>query len=306
MANLTDRAANRGQLLIIAAVGLAILLVVMALALNTAVFGGVHVAGTDASLHEERAALEYQDAIERGVGGIFPSLRSTGDYDELEAVLDQEVANVSGPVDRQFTNDGVATSTSAEPLFETSVAHNDSTREFTNKTGDSDWALAENVSNVTSYEMEIFEDNLAQVNECATEDACFTLEVNGDWQMSVNSTSNNIFIIVNGNPECSTSNESIQIDLVEGTGDGDCEFPAFTEEPYSQYTIEYTNADNSSGTYNLTVDGELDDEDFYDAGSGASPRLAAELVGADVTIEYRSATLHYTNEVRVWRGDEDE
>ena len=311
MADLSDRSADRAQLLIIAGVGLALLLVVMALALNTAVFGGVHVASTDDSVQEERAALEYQDAVERGVAGVFPALPETGDYDILSSALAREVANVTELTDRHYADDGVATRTTAEPLFESSVVHDNSEQVFENAQDESEWTVAEGVTNVSRYEMELDRNDLAHTSDCAARDECFNVTVTGDdgtWRMATWETGNKTVVQFqddDSTDRCESEADPLHIDLANGSTEAceDDEFDTFTDVLTGPYNITYTSSDNASGTYNLTVDGVLDDADFHEDG-GDSPFLGAELVGAEVTVEYRTANLHYRNEIRLMRGED--
>ena len=311
MADLSDRSTDRAQLLIIAGVGLALLLVVMAMTLNTAVYGGVHVASTDDSLQEERAAMEYQDAVERGVGGVLPRLSETGEYPDLEAELDAAVLNVTEMVDRLYADDGVATKTSAEPIFETAVNHSNASRNFTNKGHEeTDWIVADNVNKVGEYNMTIHEDELADRGQCASKDECFNITVNGgDWDMAAWNQSDDIYVEITaeGEKEMFSCHEpQATFDFVNGNISG-CEnetFTTFTDVLDTDYQIRYTGANYVTGTYTLNVDGELDDSDFYESDSGKSPRIVAELVAADVTVEYRTANLHYSNEFRIKRGED--
>ena len=309
MADLSDRSADRAQLLIIAGVGLAILLVLMALALNTAVYGGVHVAWTDDSLQEERTAIEYQDGIERGLVEVLPEVPEIGNPGELEESLAREVANLTELVDRQFVNDGVATRTYvSQPFFQSSVTHTDEGRNFTNKDyRDTSWIVANDVENVTTFEMDIHEDELAHPGDCNARDECFNIVINdGEWNMSIWEQGGNITISVNDGEHYSCDTEIATIDLVNGKSE-ECteeDFTKFTDEVTEPYTIEYTDAGNVTGTYNLTVDGALDEDNFHRYESDDSPRLAAELVGVEVTVEYRTANLHYRNEIRLMRGED--
>lgn len=311
-----DTARSRGQLLIITALSLAVLLSLLTLALNTAVFGGVHVAQADDSLSEERGAVQYRNAVRRGVGDLLPAANER--YAEYEA-LEGTVANWSGLARGAYARDAVATNASmTRASFETRIVQNASGN-FTDQSGNTSWTVAGNVSEASGYEMNVSDQGLATGN-CTGDGGCFGLTVEGangnSWRMFVHDDDENIDLTVEtaaGTTEsCGTADSSASINVTDGTFEG-CSFTSFRDDPDVDppYTLRYTDANNVRGTYNLTVGGrlvpdgeEIENDSRY--GTTGSPRLDARIVATNVTVRYRSTSLDYRTEIRIVPGEGDD
>lgn len=315
------RRANRGQLLVITALALAVMLSLMALTLNTAVFGEVYVAQTDENLRDEREAVQFQAGAQRGVAGLLPAINERYDeYDALENGLEREIANWTGLAKREYAHDAIAANASlAAVSFETLVIQNES-RDFTDQNGSAAWTVAENVSSASGYEMNVSEEALVETSDCAGGSACFALTVDGEnasWRMFVYTTGNTTTAITvkssAGTENCDTTNASVVINVTDGVFDdgGDaCAFTTFLGDAAVDppYTVAYTNANNVSGTYALTVPGRIvtgriADDDRY--GTTGSPRLDPRIAAANVTVRFRSLDLVYVSERRVSPGEAD-
>lgn len=304
---------DRGQLLIITAISLAVLLVLMALALNTAVYGEVHAAGADDDLREERNAVRYEDSVRRGVAGLLPLVdnRTSGGYDAFQANLSRAVANWSRVAGRHDGMDSVTANASlVDARFESLIVHDDGTRVFTNQSGEADWTVADGVEEVDHYEKRIDRERLVNTSDCASQDACFELAVDdGAWNLTAHRTNEKVVIRVDASDDakCETTNTSVTVNLTNGSF-AECDGDSFTpvdEAVDAPFAIRYVNGDNADGTYELRAEGRVDEHHYYDADSGESPRIAHSLDGADVAVTYRSSTLIYRTVIRVDRGEAD-
>lgn len=307
---------DRGQLLIITAISLAVLLVLMALALNTAVYGVIHVGGADDDLREERNAVRYEDSVRRGVAGLIPAVNevTVADYDTLRTNLSRAVANWSRLSGRQESMDGVATNASvADARFETGVVHDNETREFTNRSDATNWTVADNLTGVDRFEMRINRSRLVNTSDCSADGTCFEFLVDGGaWKLTAYRTNQKVVIRVDAtdSAKCETTDPPVGINLTNGSfNHTDCSGKTFTPvdgETTAPYALRYTNADNVNGTYEFRGEGQVDESDYYGSDSGASPRIAPRLTGANVTVTYRSTDLHYETTIRVDPGETDE
>lgn len=318
MADVAGRTGDRGQLILITAVGIAALLVLVALALNTAVVGEIHVSKTDDDLREERVAVEYRDGVRRGVGGALPFVNeTTAEYHELEAAVvddfESEIAAWDELARREYAREGAATNASLNRTYlGTYVVHDNESEPFTDRDGNANWTLAENAPAVVAYRMNLSDDDLAQVDDCASEDhgGCFHLVVDdGAWELSAYENSSKVIVEVDGEKRCETNRSSVPIDITNGSfGVPDCDdgFTTFRETVEAPYTLAYAGGDEASGTYELVVGEELDRDAYHGPETGESPRVAPAVVAADVTLVYRSADLTYRTEIQVAPGESDE
>jgi hypothetical protein len=307
-------------LLLVGAIGLAILLTALALALNTAVYAELHVSETDTGIQEQRGAIQYQESVQRAVAGM---LTSDAGAIESESDLRGNVTawdNLSRPA---YARDGVATNVSVTGVtIENRIVQN-TTRSFEDHSGADDWTVAGNASAVEDYDARFQAAGLAETDDC-TSTACFTLRVedaDGDsWQMAVytdpaNDTVEADVETANGTTtNCVAEASETTVNVTDGTfyeEDGTaCSFVSFTQDDQldSPYTLRYENAHNATGTYNLSVTGDVVGDSIaadsrYDATD--SPRIEPEVVAATVSISYRSADLTYRTEIRVAPGDGD-
>lgn len=308
------RRRDRGQLLLITAISIAVLLVLMALALNTAVYGVIHVGGADDDIREERNAVRYEDSVRRGVGGLIPAVNDAtpAGYDSLRTNLSHAVTDWSRLSGRQESMDGVATNASlVDVRFETGVVHDNESREFTNSSDAADWTVADGFTELDRFEMQVGRPRLVNTTDCSAVGTCFELTADGGaWKLTAYRTNQQVIIRVDATDSatCETTDPPVAVNLTAGRFDhADCSetFTPIDEETAAPHTLQYANADNVNGTYELHGAGRVDESDYYGADSGASPRIAPRLVGANVTVTYRSADLHYRTTIRVAPGETD-
>lgn len=317
MADLTVRSDDRGQLIIVAAVGLAILLTLLTLALNTAVFGGIHAAQTDDSLNEERGVIEYQDGLERGVGGMLAPLnRKYDEYDTLESELNDSVAAWSDLSRSERLREGTAATASLRGVsYETRVVQNESGT-FADRSGDPTWEVAANVSDVRGFEANVTKTGLVDGGGCVDDGSCFTVEVEGAdgnaWRLfAYDDGGVEVFVDpASGANETYAAGAEAELNVTDGTVNGSKEFPSFLEDGglAAPYTVRYANADDVSGTYELTVDGRIVDGSIADDdryGLTGSPRIEARIAAAEVGLRYRSPDLLYETNTTVASGESD-
>lgn len=327
MASVDVRPDDRAQLLIVAAIGIAILLTVLALALNTAVYGGVHVAQTDNSLHEERAALEYQHGVDRAVAGLIAANADTEiDYDDIERDLRRDVDRWNDLTRREYAGDDAVTNASiTDVTFESRIVQdeNQSFAVQSDRSDRSNWTVADDVSTVEAFELGLHNDSLA-TDDCSPGGGdCFTLEIEGDggetWRLFANATADGEGVTItvespDGTTDtCETIESTASVNVTAGTfddGSGPCSFTSFRDGDVDPpYTVQYVNADNVTGAYDLTVSGKVVEESIAEDdryGTTGSPRLEARIHTATVAVEYRSPDLTYRTELRVDGGENDE
>lgn len=307
---------DRGQLLLVGAVFLGVLLVVLATILNAAIYSGTIATDGDA---DGRAAIQYQQDVERGIEGLLADVNQRNDtsYGALHSNLSRGVEDWSALAGRHHAVDHAATNvTIAGVTNGTHIAQTESIRNFTDRTGAADWTLAESVTDVREYRMHVSRSGLYEVDNesCGPSGNCYYAEVgNGSntWRMYVYTTVNDSDVTVEvvnasgGTGVCSTSASSVWINVTEGTvGGEECPALSFAEGVTGPYDLSYANADNVTGTYELVVDAAVDPDPHYDI--DGSPSVSPVIYAATVRLTYRTADVHYRAEVRVIPGDRDD
>ena len=312
---------DRGQILLVSAIGLAILLTALALTLNTAVFAGIHAAEADDTRNAERGAIQYQHSAERAVAGLIAEInQDTETYEILESELAVAIAAWDGLSRSEYARDGQTTNSSLERVkYETRIVQDES-GDFSDHAGDTTWIVADNVSTVRGFEMQVDEEALVETSDCTGSDTCFSLLVEGtdgeSWRLYVYDDEGVHITVESSSGDTETygpAETPAKLNITDGVFDVNGSDEAFTtfldDELEGPYTLTYTNADNVNGTYELTVDGKIV-EDTIEADDRYSvdetPKIEARIVAADVTLRYRSADLTYESEVEVVPGETHE
>lgn len=314
--------AGRGQLLIVGGVALALLLIGLALAMNTAVFAEVHVGQTSGGSGDEESLLRLHDDLDRFLVTITPDgpVNHT-DFDELTENTSRELTVWEEAVAGIAATDGQSVSVTLSRVeFISHIVQNESAS-FEDHQGRTDWTLAANVDRIHRSEMTVQAGALAP--GCNNSQGCFQLDVTGQdgnaWRMNVSEpdTSEDIAVTIelaNGTQESfSTTDSEVNINLTAGTiqdQNGTHSFTSFLDDPGldPSYTIGYTNADNVRGTYNLSVHGKVVDEtiaadDRYDVNE--SPRIDPEIAALIADVDRDTPRLSTTTTLRITNGDRD-
>lgn len=312
MALLNPHRSDRAQLLLVGAIGLALLLVVLAVMLNTAIYTEAISSGA-ASAYDERAAITYVDAVDSGVLGIMMTLNAesngTATQADLKDTFEKDIQEWNEITGAYAARDGVMTDVAVDDIIPGTRIVQDGPRNFSNASGVGEWTLTDDAETIPEFWMNVSADSLhtPENGTCESSDACFEITVTDDngtvhqVYLSQNESENVTVEIqppTHGWDECSTDDAVVEIDFVEGTVDGDrCNAVAAVLDGTPPVTISFENADNVSGTYALTIDGETAPAaDFDETGS---PRTAPAIVGAELTVAYRSSTLTYVGTIEV-------
>lgn len=308
----TGRNASRGQLIVITAIALAVLLVIIAIALNTAVMGGIHAEGAGDTDLEERNAVQYASAVEAGLPGLFVGVNEGNmTYDEREGELEDQLDNWNRVLADSYARDGVRTDIATEDMdiigWETELFHDDDDESFGYVDGDDlDGTLAENVTEVEVFEVTISMDD--------TEPEFTVVDADDkEWKITTEFESGQdeedddeltVTILNDGDEEDSetiTEGEEITINLItEDVEDGELDFDSFVDNDDFEKPFEITIEEGEAltGTYHLRVKGTLDHDvldEFNDPDPDEDdvPWYSANVVGAEVDVSYHSSTVRY-------------
>lgn len=297
---------RRGQLALIAGIVLAVAFVTLALIVNTVIFTentATRDGRNDASdvfTGRQEAELAVADTLGRvndehatSHGALYENLTETVDERGQIVQRDSAAAGVSETIEVVSVEN------------RTDVIHTNSSRNFTDESGDADWTLASDVRAVSHYRMRVQRDALALVSGALDPFRVVVDDGGSTWTMEVanDSTSDQILVTVtdgHGNTDsCAASGEDAWINVTEGTvGGTDCAALDFADGVTTPYSVRYENADNARGRYELGPRDATFDAANYDQADG-SPRTLPQIHSVTVRYRYRSPDLEYDTTIEV-------
>jgi hypothetical protein len=322
---------DRAQLLLVAGLVVAVMIVMLALTLNTVIYAeyratrGSDIAGDD--------ALRFLEATEDGIGGILEA--ANRDHDGSHATLR---ANVTDAVDawgnatgRSVATTGVATHVSKRTLTNgTRMLQTDASRNFTAADGAANWTLAAGVS-ARRFRLAVRNASLATATNATvgSGQGVFHVHLNDQsssrWRAFIyrdpNTNTVNVTVrndaggTVSESEPCSATAEHVLVDITDGTVGGEsCPALSFASALQSPYAITYNETETgggtetAAGTYHLIVDDgsvtRTPGPEFNDA-PGNSPWADAVVYAASYDVVYETARLRYNASVRIAPGEAD-
>ncbi len=296
---------DRGQLLLIGAFGIAVVLLVFAGVLNTVTY--TESLGTEGSEYPtSQEVTGFQEDVRSGIDGIMIRVNNeTGNYSTKATRFTDSAGNWSDATRKEHVSDVTGANVSVSGTSEGSRITQSSSRTLTNASGTGNWTLAESVPDTRRFTLRLNRSSL--VTGSCTNNTCYELvvedSVNNTWNVSVNQS----VVLVEGpdsSGQCAIRDDPVSIDLTGGTVDGrDCAPLTFAEGVSDPYDIRYRNGNDANGTYQLTVNTTVaNDTDYAPDGS---PSVTPAIYDATVRISYRTPRLAYSNSIRVARGEPD-
>ena len=302
---------ERGQLILIAGLTIAVILVALVLLLNTVIYTenlasrGIDAGGMD--------ALEYRLAVIGGVGELLDEEnRQSGNFSEKEIRVEDGIEGIDEALAANRIRQGVLAEVNhssvdtREGIF---VAQNES-QQFLSDENSSSWTLATDVAAVRQFAVEV--DGATTLDASNATDG-FRLNVtdgSDTWSLFVytDEDSGNLTVATTENvdpPVCSVNASainasSVTLDVTGATLAGSpCDDLQWGEGVGQPYTIEIENGSEIEGTYELTVAGEPGDLD----GAGESPFYQEAVYSATMEITYQTSDLHFVTNVRIAPGE---
>ncbi|MDS0300159.1 hypothetical protein NDI76_15540 [Halogeometricum sp. S1BR25-6] len=302
---------DRGQLLLVGAFSLALLVVALAMILN-GVASGEALATDRTDVHDARDVVRFEHSVHRGIGGAVEVLnrRSDGSYADLDAALTDSVGDWDETAARGGAAESVDLSVKLIDWERGTSIEQRGARTFTDANATDTWTLASGVERTRAFEMNVSRANLS--SSCTPE--CFAVVADDGsdaWRASFTQTGSDIDVTVEGptgTKTCSVSGASAVVDLSSGTvADGTCSFPPFADGLAGPYDVVYESGTRADGTYRLVVDanesavtGPSPDR-YDDVGPTTSPAVYA----VTVSVAYQTPQLAYATELRVVPGETD-
>jgi hypothetical protein len=313
--------ADRGQLLLTAAFVMAILFVVLAVSLNTAIYtANLGTRGSDVSDGHHVARL--QDDLQRDATDIL--IRVNADHNQSYASLE---SNLTESVDRwselrarhAAVTGGTVTVSVRDAERWTRIRQTDATRALTNAAGGGNWTLVTDASAIREFEATVAADSLVETTNDTVagllDDGAFHVIVTDDdgdrWRVFLNRKPDGTVSVhvedATGTlrPACESTptNGTVALDVSTATVGGDaCPALSSLANRTSPADVSYGFGSNATGRYSLLVDRDVVGDAAFGL-SGTDPEALPVLYRADLRLEYVTADLQYRNDFTITAGD---
>ncbi|QOS11326.1 uncharacterized protein HfgLR_05915 [Haloferax gibbonsii] len=304
---------DRGQLMLVAALAIAVLLVGLALTLNTAIYTeNLATRTTDTSLD---GAVSHGRTVEAGAGVLLDETnREGGTYAELAGSFDETFGNWSDATATLAAVRGAATNASRVDHVEgTRISQTDAARNFTDGSESTDWTLASDVG-VRGVRFNVSRDSLATSSgsafELVVDDGTNVVEA------EVYRNSTRAFVTVEDaggtRATCSVGADAgdyVTIDVADGRLNGTACDPldAVHTDLDGTVAVSYRNAVQAEGSYELYVNETnatvFDAAKYASAESGSSPVAEQALYAVTVSYVYETGETYVYRELRVAPGE---
>lgn len=312
-------AADRGQMILIGGLTIAVAIVVLALLVNSAIYTqNVATRGIDAGGDE---AIEYRNTVDSAVTSLVVS-----ENNDRERPSATPIANVTvgmEELDRMFAENYLRTGANVDierdaPGYTSNVSegrwivHDNDSRVFTGASGPGNWTPVSGAEGIRSYRMQLNGGSLAStttpgadafrvvVDDGAAEWKLFAYQEAGTTKLAVQNASDPSPTL----DVCSPSTDPT-IDLTNGTVDGsDCAALDFAAGVDAPYDLHYEYPARATGTYefiaNTTAVGDVN----AGAASG-SPYSLEGVYGVEINIVYETSSIRYHAHVSAVPGESD-
>lgn len=310
-----DRSGSRGQLILVAGVGIAVTFVALALVLNTVIYTENLATRQQVDGQE---TIVYERAAEDGVGGLVSQLNyyDYETYKGLHGALNRSASAWANQSMRDRSSRGTAVSVDVVRATNGSHIVQESTRNFTSAGGSGAWKLAEGVNETRRFRMNVSRDSLASygLTDALLGSDVFNVTVTGTsgdaWNLFIYRNSTTDVVVETIRPDgthqtcvVTSAPSQVSIDVTGGTVEGtECDalapFRAGTTAPYG---ITFEDGTNIKGRYTLFVDkplGPLRDGP-YSGTVGNDPYAVRAIYDATVNLTVRDGQLTYESTVEV-------
>lgn len=303
--------------MLIAGLGLAMTLVVLAVVLNTVIFTQ-NLATREAV--DTRSPVEFTNAVDQGVGGLLVQANhwNTTDYGTLDGAFRQAVTTWAGNSTRLAASKGISAQVTLEGTTNgTRVVQHNSTRPWTDNgtPGASTWVAAASVNDTRRFHANVTRSSLVSHDETGLSGSGVARVVvtNGStWTVYIyrDATDSDRVNVTAVDPSgtkttCGVTHPQPTIDLTEGAIDGTpCGF-SFAENVSSPYQITVENGENVTGRYTFVVDTDYatftsDNGGHYDlAAPYSSPFAVHAIYAAEMNVSVERSDVTYQRTIPV-------
>ena len=302
---------DRGQIILIAGLTLAVTFLALALIANTAIF--TENLATRGDTTGSSDALLFRHEVEESAEDTISYLNENNVSDLPEKAETNIEENLSVQTSVKSARQGRVVDVGVDPssaVVEARLSQENNSRAYTNATGEANWTLARNASQIRNAEFNVSTDDLENVTK-ENRSRAFNFLVenessNGFWNMTVyepKSASEDMNVTVEDEggliTTCSESsaNGYIVINVTDATVDGLSCSELNTGFP-GQNTTSFQNGDKIAGNYSINLS-QAEDVRESDYNESANPVAEVEIESLTVSFTYETDSLRYETEFEV-------
>ena len=302
---------RRGQLLLIAGLGIAMTLVVLAIVLNTVIFTQ-NLATREAV--DTRSPVEFTNAVDEGIGGAMTvsNFWNASGYATLDDAFRRSVTTWAGNATRFSASKGMATDARLHATTNGTRVVQPANGTWTSASDSGSWTMATGIGDTRRFHANVSRTSLATNDgtSLGSSDA-FRINVSDGsetWSLYVyrNASDANQVDVTAVDPSgttttCSDEAAFVELDVTDATLNGvDCGF-AFADGVSSPYTISVEHGTNAGAKYTLVVDrdqsgllGALPTNTYHGQATEESPFTAPAIYSATMNVTVDRADVTYT------------
>jgi hypothetical protein len=327
MADVSRREGDRGQMILVAAFGIAVMLVALALILNTAIYTeNLATRGSDISGGHD--AIQYRDTTQRMLDETvrYVNYNNNSSYGELQSNVRFAVWNYSNTSGRQQATDAIVTRTTVKSRTDGTRIFNRSGN-FSDDSGNGNWTLVENenAEGVRNFSMEADRGSLGEVGPPPVKtDPVFYVNLSDDtddeyYRVYIyNETpADELNVTVQGQTDAGWTfergctrvwnDETATVDVTGATVEGEhCEPLTHVANVTSDgFSVAFNNTmdggtPNIEGNYSMVVDSDVGDTE------AAAPSRSEAIYSVTVHLVYESKRLYFETDIRAAPGEFDD
>ncbi|MFB6125051.1 MAG: hypothetical protein ABEJ59_03740 [Halanaeroarchaeum sp.] len=291
---------SRGQVVLVAALGIAVTFVALALVTNTVIYTQnlatrETVDGVDPVAFQQSTADATADLL-----ALANTYNASGDID---ARFRADVADYSNASAIEVARNGHVATASVRSTTPGTRIYQDHPRNFTNGSAVTDWTVATDVTATRRFELNVTRENLSD----GTPFTVIATDGTDTWTATIGGNATNVTLTVDdGTPTtCTVAAETTTVDLTRPALNGTtCDAPAFATGVGTPYDVQFSNGAQGYGRYVLFVDdGATVDGTNY---ASTLPDTAPALYDATVHVHVRRPDLDYATNVTVAPEDHPE
>lgn len=284
-------ARDRGQILVVGAFAIALLIVALAVVLNSAAF--TENLATDGDGGAAQDALRFERDANASVAGMMVAVNREGNATkaDLDAAVEEWEALANAEASTRGTV--VAVNVTSVDEFGSRIAQANESRTFTDANETANWTAVNGTDKIASFEMTLNRSTLANETDA---DKFTVTATNGtaDWNATFVDNGTAIVATVDGpsgTETCTVATNGTVVDFVDGRiGNQTCPALSITGQLDGPYTIAFEDATRATGTFELVVDKVISPDARF---SADGPTLTDAIWKVSVRISYDSARVSY-------------